>query len=129
MIKDTELRKGNLLILIVNYMQVVHRVDEIYTDEVKVTSIGNNACLPRMSLRTCHPIPLTPEWLERFFYKKDLLDGKYYKQGSVLPPLYWINECRWGMSTLPVTGHHLQYVHQLQNLYFTLTGEELNVTL
>ncbi len=61
------------------------------------------------------PIPLTEEWLERFNWNppKDIgvsfslttdeihfVAGNYYKK--------------------------IEYVHQLQNLYFALTGEELN---
>jgi len=63
-----------------------------------------------------HPIPLTEEWLERFNWNppKDIgvsfslttdeihfVAGNYYKK--------------------------IEYVHQLQNLYFALTGEELTV--
>lgn len=129
MINPNELRIGNRVL-----------VDRFNDDEPWETIVEEIepyqitvALIPRGGTRVkpdeIEPITLTAEWLERLDYKKNLLDGKYYKQGSVLPPLYWINECRWGMSTLPVTGHHIQYVHQLQNIYLDLTGEELNVKL
>ena len=64
------------------------------------------------------PIPLTSEWLEKCknddygFYQQS--DGSYsliddYGDGST----YYIG--------------NLRYVHQLQNLYFALTGQELTI--
>lgn len=136
MIKDTELRKGNLLILNVSYKEVIHRVDEIYTDEAKVTSIEDGACFPCMSLRTCKPIPLTPDWLERcglaendrgyyvlvsggfYLLKNDLKDETGAIDGFVL-----VAAGSHGLVQKPIYKH----VHQLQNLFFALTGEELTI--
>lgn len=86
------------------------------------------------------PIPLTEEWLLRFGFKKnepEISDGYFNwwnKEKSVsvdveyvltdngVELLYYyvlqdINGCR--------PYKHIIYVHQLQNLYFALTGQEL----
>lgn len=82
------------------------------------------------------PIPLTEEWLVRFGFEKwkgelhkdcwskaakfhiDFVDGKILLQnrydGRLIVDFF---------NTLP----HVKYVHQLQNLYHALTGEELKV--
>lgn len=115
MINANELRIGNLVI-------------SAKTDDVwEVDSIPNDAQI------TAKPIPLTGEWLERFGFEdntknifgKTIIeldeDGEGYnvfvKQQNVdgaIPP-----------SETILLEQTLQYVHQLQNLYFALTGEEL----
>src|SRR5688572_30743355 len=76
------------------------------------------------------PIPLTAEWLKSFGFN-DLTGGWYGAQGS---------EQHWKLGsvefqTLGDNNYHLigrmetkfLYVHQLQNLYFALTGTELEL--
>jgi hypothetical protein len=73
-------------------------------------------------------IPLTEEWLKRFGFEKDGTNyqkGWFYlhgnnKTGSVD---FLLNEPYSNKYNATV----LQYVHQLQNLYFALTGEELTI--
>ena len=77
MIPVNELRIGSLLILNVNYTDYVHRVDEIYADEVKVICVEDGGCFPRIKISTCKPIPLTPEWLERCGFKRQQQDSKH----------------------------------------------------
>lgn len=84
------------------------------------------------------PIPLTEDWFEKWeFYK----DGEYWSKG-IFDYKYcfkyrdWANN--WAFyqeytdSTDPKDdgikypiSFDIHYVHQLQNLYFALTGEEL----
>lgn len=81
------------------------------------------------------PIPLTEEWLLKFGFQKD-------DNGC-----YWVNllthyfeleksDCFWFpvYAQIPEFSHEkeqrvslncIEHVHQLQNLYFALTGEEL----
>ncbi len=87
--------------------------------------------------KLCSGIPLTPEWLERC---------GLIKQGEESKHNYEV----WGNRNIELArvddGYALhvqdldeyaswtiykavQYLHQLQNLYFALTGEELNVKL
>lgn len=73
------------------------------------------------------PIPLTEEWLFKFGVEQGGYDL-----------LFWTKESSMGIFT--ISGHtdigfgvryndeiepQLKYVHQLQNLYHSLTGEEL----
>ena len=79
---------------------------------------------------TSYGIPLTEEWLlklgferhkdVRYFYDKDLLTvsvetGPHNPKGCV-----YFNSWR-------ILKKKPEYVHQLQNLYFALTGEELKI--
>tara|TARA_R110000868_G_scaffold326106_1_gene587073 strand:- start:240 stop:593 length:354 start_codon:yes stop_codon:yes gene_type:complete len=83
----------------------------------------------------CEPIPLTEEWLVKFGFVKQ----KYEMSGcSVFEKGGWriaykyrddFNEFHlWHTQVSPPTWSlcEIKYVHQLQNLYFALTGEELN---
>ncbi|MFY8170930.1 MAG: hypothetical protein ACOVK2_07450 [Candidatus Fonsibacter sp.] len=73
------------------------------------------------------PIPLTEEWLLKLGF--DLINNEYHQSRNHELKLYWtvnknkmipeFNEKRF------VTGYDFKYVHQLQNLYFALTGKEL----
>lgn len=82
---------------------------------------------PRMiALETIEPIPLTDEWVLRFGFKKDsMVNITFFLKG-------------FGYITIPKNGNCIfrkegieviiKYVHQLQNLYFALTGEELTIS-
>jgi hypothetical protein len=74
------------------------------------------------------PIPLTEEWLlkfgfdiyeDPFHYFIDIGNGEIPEYFNVwyYDNYYDANEC----------NAKLYYVHQLQNLYFALTGNELNI--
>lgn len=79
------------------------------------------------------PIPLTEEWFLKFGWreKEDYADGigNYYwfewgtyETVNVGAGIYGIKDVH-----LDVIIGSVRYVHQLQNLYFSLTGEELIV--
>ncbi len=75
-----------------------------------------------------HPIPLTEEWLVKFGFKRDsTLYGETRKLGCFnigkLTNGYFIE----GGVDSNKTSINIQYVHQLQNLYFSLTNEELTI--
>lgn len=74
------------------------------------------------------PIPLTEEWLEKFGFEKikHIHNGIYYLHRLVKISIY-----PNGMIELrgSVGWNKMQYVHQLQNLYFALTGEELEIKI
>jgi hypothetical protein len=67
-----------------------------------------------------HPIPLSPEILEKCGFKDEYGNGRYYFDG-----FEYYNGKLW-FRTAEIK---IQYLHQLQNLYFALTGEELEVNL
>jgi len=72
------------------------------------------------------PIPLTEEWLIKFGF--NAVGDEYWTNDYVKIP---IEEKRLGGTMLltPYTGYakELKHVHQLQNLYHALTGEELTI--
>lgn len=106
--KANELRIGN-------YIELDGKVERIweismdYKDEgFPLFSAGTTSLV---EFRECRhkPIPLTEEWLEKF-------DLVYVDLGQFIR----------------IYGHDfllskIKYVHQLQNLYFALTGEELTI--
>ena len=76
------------------------------------------------------PIPLTEEWLMRFGFDKVLPrnDKMYYRLNDdfVIEEnnVFLLGDDAFEMLKL---RRKIKYVHQLQNLYFALTGEELTI--
>lgn len=68
------------------------------------------------------PIPLTDEWLEKFGFNKFPNQKKYDMDNFWACGLRNGNE--WHFEDLEC---FVKYVHQLQNLFFALTGEELTI--
>lgn len=72
-------------------------------------------------------IPLTEEWLVKFGFEKR--EDDFYKYPLCIDFIYS------NLSVLIYDGRNyfvdshdkIKYVHQLQNLYFALTGEELSI--
>lgn len=122
--KATELRIGNLLKVGEFYWHVDSIVNngqfEVYFKENDNYSHWLNA----------EPIPLTKEWLFALGFNvfESMSDGSetIYKEDLGYRVSYYKTNFFFGMSydDYNVT---LLYVHQLQNLYFALTGEELTV--
>lgn len=80
-----------------------------------------------------HPIPLTEEWLIKFgfesddkdFFNKDGFDFDLTRHGERWVLAHYDNEAH---SSCSFFAHDLiQNVHQLQNLFYALTGEELTI--
>jgi hypothetical protein len=79
------------------------------------------------------PIPLTEEWLLKFGFIKE--GTEYYKKsndhGDVLLFYSPRHNKYWYMAAVERVQYNstkpIEYVHQLQNLYFGLTGEELEI--
>lgn len=127
MIQPNELRIGNHL-----NVQVDNGLSIAGLSGGVVTEIGSNYIsyngfiVPKLSM--VRPIPLTEEWLERFGALKYgveendpyfLLEYKYNNAHHDFLHFGNNGEC-WKYP-------HIKYVHQLQNLYFALTGEELTL--
>lgn len=75
------------------------------------------------------PLPLTEEWLLKFGFER-YQDAYYYPYKKMflciqLPPNYAVGLCRKEDWAFYDRFEHVEYVHQLQNLYFALTNEEL----
>jgi len=79
------------------------------------------------------PIELTEEWLVKFGFKKRITIGHSVQYFIGKNPVThdWLFDLLWleGYSTPFYRNgfHKIKHVHQLQNLYFALTGEELKI--
>lgn len=122
--KANELRIGNL----VQVDGAIVKVDSIHTSEQYNTARTENGRLYSFVLDCVEPIPLTDDWLVKFgFIEKDKW---FYKEGFCIGYLttednLQIEYCIAGHGGWKVL--ELKSVHQLQNLYFALTGEELTL--
>jgi hypothetical protein len=126
MINPRELRIGNL----------VRGIDAPYPASIEGIDPNGGVFLLGDSIpwepSEVSPIPLTEEWLVKFGFKaeNDLnLDFRFPNGTRHLitresdSGWYYGFECY--LVELP--NIELNYVHQLQNLYFALTGEELTI--
>ncbi len=89
-----------------------------------------NGCL------NLQPIPLTEEWLLKLGFNKDYKKGyigiDVHNSDFVLTEPFVIGEWQSYYTFQFTAGNipkftKLEFLHQLQNLYFALTGEELNI--
>ena len=99
----------------------IHRIPhedsyDIFLQKEKGLFIG------RYDLDSVSPITITEEWLEKFGFISNPYEDRYEiedfhihcdKTKGFLD--LWVTNCRVD----------LKYIHQLQNLYFALTGKEL----
>lgn len=112
--RANELRIGNLVLINSN----IHEVDVVDYNQVIATVTG------LIELKYVKPIPLTEEWLLRFGFDKS---GLYHAKNQV----YIYYERRWTDTgyeyRFNYTSIKIKHIHQLQNLYFALTGEELTI--
>lgn len=126
MINATELRIGNFISHNKNEVKVFELPYLIDLDENKEGYLINSIWADEFE-----PIPLTEEVLKKCGFKYQLDDCYFlalgdnrYKYG-----LYYIGFIQLAKDIVPIANFkHVIYLHQLQNLYFTLTGEELQYT-
>ena len=119
--KAEELRIGNL----VNHFDQIIGVDGI--DDLDVF---NKDC-GEIPLHSIQPIPLTEEWLLKFGANCIGAKGWNFISVNKADTSYiYFNPNGVGLAIDNGTTENaieveIKYVHQLQNLYFALTGEEL----
>ena len=93
--------------------------------ELQVTSKDIYLRDVRVFGTVCRGIPITPEWLERFKFRNSALKSNGYVLGD-FRVIIWPS----GIITVEFKGIEIcimEYIHQLQNLYFALKGEELEI--
>jgi hypothetical protein len=121
--KALELRIGN-------YIQVpfgdeepwVRSVDTIYYYSI-MTENGRHCFEHQFDF-----VPLTKEWLVKFGFEK-IEEDEF--EIEILSNRISVNISHWtyqiGYSIYWTNEIEIQHVHQLQNLYFALTGQELEI--
>lgn len=113
--KASELRIGNLVLDTFG--------KEVEVKDIMTYGINSQWGCSTFNYEELKPIPLTEEWLLKFGFKYTKMEVGF-------------NQFRKGILELSITpnGYELfftykwvkiEYVHQLQNLYFALTNEEL----
>lgn len=132
--KESELRIGNIIYR-VNY-DVIDAITTKLAHVVDLTTLTNIEHIKD----GYEPIPLTQQWLEKLgFSDKEYKDGYIgidVKSNMTIDFVLTKPETLYGhqkffiweykQGCLPLMTH-LQYVHQLQNLFFSLTGQELTI--
>jgi hypothetical protein len=117
---------------------IIHFVDENVDAEIGHHNLGILLAYP--SSDKYEPIPLTEEWLLRFGFesitdKNTIKSLDLYMCGGLVH-LYSNNEdnysrvTAWFQEDGEVSQNYfreVEFVHTLQNLYFALTGEELQI--
>ena len=141
MIKAHELRIGNLVkdrggkIIRIDFFEnesrpnIIKFGQRVYLGETEVHGLTEYSDF-------AEPIPITEELLIKAGFK--VLESSVYKQFYIgINPVTkdWLFDLAWlekpeliGAPNVPFyrNGYHaIHFVHQLQNLYFALTGEEL----
>ena len=117
MIDSKDLRKDNYVL----YRGVAHKLNtkEIYELDFDLTNEVNYY----------KPIPLTEEWLLKFGFKTGVIAGQRYMKDELYEVedgyIYVIDSNESKIGEWDYTEVEIKYVHQLQNLYFALCGEEL----
>ncbi len=103
------------------------RIEDFYED-------GNY----HLNIENIEPIPLTEEWLIKFGFEKIKDEVSPYKDGEYTItskrftvfrkyPITHNSVFGWYIKKINFSEINIKYVHQLQNLYFALSGKELIV--
>jgi hypothetical protein len=107
--KADELRIGNFV-----------EIDQYPNDRV-IIQIENGTNIDQCGKLNASPIPLTEEWLLKFGFISNPYQDRYEKGTIHIECDKTKGETYLWIENMP----HIKYNHQLQNLYFALTGEEL----
>lgn len=114
----------------------------VYKEIARISFITNEEvgfwCGDTAVIQEIEPIPLTEEWLVKFglttITTSDNGDSNYWSKDNDLSVDVEPNVTGHSVETLfyyrlheKQRRKHLMYVHQLQNLYFCLCGEELTI--
>lgn len=130
--KSNQFRIGNI---------VGHKFTDSWKpiDKIQKTSVGTGmVSIPYEDIRL---IPLTEKWLEKLGFKeqsksewtKEIISKDHCKQIFMVSDLCTFSADK--IYDLPddpemyIIQQDCEYVHQLQNYYYTFTGEELEIPL
>lgn len=134
MIQVNELRTGNL----VSHTGKIQRIEWVHIADADYPhgAISTNI-MDERGAEEFEPIPLTPEILEACGFRRKV--NKYSNEFFYQKEGLWLCLVEDGNRVVPCTlydgiqffqsANFIESVHGLQNLYFTLTGTELEVKL
>lgn len=112
-------------------LRIGNWVEETHSGEFGKVDMVVLSIIDRMSNHSYKPIPLTKEWLDKF----SMFNGKEYAYGNY--PLRMgnyaisdISDRGWSIGIETGEGWMflvcVKYVHELQNVIFSLTGDVLS---
>lgn len=107
------------LIMDIKQVRIGNYINYNYLETSIVSVIESGEDITNASSNEYSPIPLTEEWILKFKYIK--LNNSFFTTKGHL--IWRIND----LIMCDKNGIVLKYVHQLQNLYFALTGQELTI--
>ena len=122
--KASDLRIGNWVRPSKEHWTYRESVNDFQWDESDWYGLGE--CT--MSLEAINPIPLTEEWLLKLVFINFKNESELYQCGFLS-----IDKDKDEFYYQAIKNHYqerairIDYVHQLQNLYFALTNEELTI--
>lgn len=126
-LRTQELRIGNL---------ILYASDSLSMEVLEVDPVGVMGIIGQdyiwIEIKQFEGIPLTEEWLIKFGFTKTVelsyasgseVEFNVFKKGDLtynsLQKAWWLRG---------IMNHYPEYVHQLQNLVYALTGTELTIT-
>lgn len=118
MIQPQELRISNYIIRedLFDKNKRIEKITELYKEK----ALCSGPISVFVDYKDLQPIPLTEEWLLKFgFELKNWGIKVWYLKGFEIDQHFYLKGIDWGV--------RFKYVHQLQNLYFALTGKELTL--
>lgn len=122
-VNKSEYRIGNL---VHHVLFGTSRIIEIRNDGISIANpknYSNAYFIPNDELNRIEPIPITEEWLIRFGFDRPANSWI----GEIFHLSEWddypLNWCVAFNKNNAVLIKKLKYIHQLQNLYFALTGQ------
>lgn len=101
-----------------NWVEIIQPNKEVYTTI-------QPSCFSVEIKKFYKPIPITEEWLLKFGFKYNNPTYEWYDKSAV----FFIQVNYLGFDLIAKFHNQvireIKYVHELQNLYFALTGKEL----
>ena len=131
----SELRIGNFLSCLDDEFNGLVKIQSINQWTKRVGVENHTGTYKELPYRLLNPIPLTPDILEKSGFRN--VQGDYWIKDAdlmlVLDSVWWwtnvwVGDAEFRFDTL-APYREIESLHQLQNLYFALTGKELEVKL
>jgi len=132
MIDKRQLRHGNLIALNLVNGTTIAIVDQIKNRGIVWEVDGVNGYA---HFKDILPVELSPEWLNKFSFNK-WANGAYHKEAMRTWRVWYDayeKAAAYCTDVYPELGHaihlpiRIEFVHQLQNVYFMMTEEELTI--
>ena len=137
MIQANELRIGNFISMDFAGPTdcTVVAIDQDQIFYIPRLKVEEKTDLLRSLMVYVNPIPLTEEWLFKVGFVFDLKDDEYKDgvhnevfSGSIcVQKRHGNSNHKWELSIGCIDIRFFNYLHELQNLYFALTGKELKI--